>query len=165
MSRPIDIHARPARPTADELRTRALGPEAFFEHVEYETARHARYLGGVALVRLAPRHGRRGSDALKEAVETELRRTDVACRYPDGSHIVLVGQVDRRSAEAIAQRLVEVASEIDLGHGAPAAEFVFGIGASQGRRVSAAELWAAADDELALERGENESLPVTLLDA
>jgi hypothetical protein len=165
MSQPIDIHARPARPSADELRTRALGPEAFFEHVEYETARHARYLGGVALVRLAPRHGRRGCDALKEAIETELRRTDAACRYPDGSHIVLVGQVDRRAAESIAQRLVEVAAEIDLGHGAPAAEFIVGIGASQGRRVTAAELWSAADDELAVERGDDERRPVALLDA
>ncbi|MFM2153185.1 MAG: hypothetical protein RL199_1620 [Pseudomonadota bacterium] len=165
MSHPMTIHARPARPSADELRTRALGPEAFFEHVEYETARHARYLGGVAIVRLAPRHGRRGTEALQDAVETELRRTDVACRYPDGSHVVLLGQVDRRAAESIAQRLVEVAAEIDLGHGAPAAEFVIGVGASQGRRITAAELWAAADDELAVERGENESRAVTLLNA
>jgi hypothetical protein len=164
MSR-TNTHGRPDRPSADELRTRGLGPEAFLEHVEYEAARHARYLGGVALVRLASRYGRRGSDALKESVETELRRTDVACRYPDGSHIVLLGQVDRRAAESIARRLVEVAAEIDLGQGAPAAEFVIGIGASQGRRVTAAELWAAADDELAVERSENETRPTTLLDA
>jgi hypothetical protein len=165
MSHPVDIHTRPARPSAVELRTRALGPEAFFEHLEYETARHARYLGGLAIVRLAPRHGRRGAEALKEAVETELRRTDVACRYPDGSHVVLLGQVDRPAAEAIARRLVEVAVEIDLGHGAPAAEFVVGVGASQGRRVTAAELWAAADDELAVERGTEECRAVTRLDA
>src|SRR6185312_16011491 len=78
-------------------------PEAFRAVVEAEVARHHRYLEGFGLLRMGPKEGERGTDGVREAFETETRRTDTACLLPDGSCALLALHARVKQLELIAQ--------------------------------------------------------------
>lgn len=127
---------------------RFVCPEQFQAMVEAEAGRHARHLHGFGVLRISPRHGRMGAGALREALETETRRTDAVCAYPDGSAAVLVVHADAEALEALAHRLEEVAREIAVERGAPSPDYASGAAVTEGRRAGAHELWARADAAL-----------------
>ncbi len=116
--------------------------EEFRERVEQEAKRHGRYLGGFGLVRIGPPRPGPASSVLKEAVETETRRTDAACIHNDGSFVVLAAQVSDRGVEAIARRLETVAAEIAAAVEVELPELCAGVITSGSRRSDADELWA-----------------------
>lgn len=139
---------RPSKAWPHQEANHLVVPELFRDRVEAETARHARYLSGVGVMRVGLRRGRLGAEALREAVETETRRTDSVCAYPDGSHAILAVNAGRRAMEALARRLDRAARDIARGNGASAPELVTGAAAAEERRVNADELWMAANDAL-----------------
>lgn len=133
-------HAMP-HPARGGLRPAMVGPEELRARVEAESARHFRYLDGFALVRIGPLDSLRGHEALREAIETETRRTDTVCELPDGSYVVLAVRGGEKDAEAIAHRIETVAVEIAALQGEPDVEFIAGVAAAQDRRLDADELW------------------------
>jgi hypothetical protein len=141
-----------ARILPDEVQL--VCPEQFGALAEAEAQRHARYLRGYGILRIAPRSGRLGADALREALQTEVRRTDVVCPYPDGSAALLVREAGREALETIARRLEFVAREIATEAGAPEPEYVSGAAVAEDRRLGADELWLAADQAMEASRDE-----------
>lgn len=135
-------------------------PEQFGLLAEAEAQRHARYLRGYGILRIAPRTGRLGADALREALLTELRRTDVVCPYPDGSAAILVREAGKEALETIARRLDFVAREIATDNGAPEPEYVSGAAIAGDRRLGADELWLAADQAMETSRDEGADFAV-----
>jgi hypothetical protein len=135
-------------------------PEQFGALAEVEAQRHARYLRGYGILRIAPRAGRLGADALREALLTEVRRTDVVCPYPDGSAAVLVREAGHEALETIARRLDFVAREIAAESGAPEPEFVSGAAVAGDRRIGGDELWLAADQAMEASRDEGADFAV-----
>ncbi len=123
-------------------------PEVFRERVEAELARHARYLTGAGILRIGPRRGRLGSEALREAVETETRRTDTVCSYPDGSQAVLAIHADQRALQVLERRLTRVAREIAREQDGSLPDFASGLAAAGDRRLEADELWMAANEAI-----------------
>jgi hypothetical protein len=148
---PFGKQPPPTRWTPSED-TQLVTPERFRERALAEATRHGRYLSGVGIIRIGPRHGRLGREALREAVETETRRTDATCSYPDGSHAVLAVNADSRALEALARRLASVAREIAKSR-REEAEYVSGAASAEEQRLTADELWVAANDayEIAVE--------------
>lgn len=127
-------------------------PEQFDAFVGMEAQRHARYLRGFGVLRIGPARGRRGAEALRDALETETRRTDSVCPYPDGSAAVLVREADREAIENLANRLRFVAREISTDRDSTSPAFVVGIAAASDRRLTAEEIWSAADEAMARAR-------------
>ena len=123
-------------------------PELFRERVEAEVVRHARYLSGAGILRIGPRRGRLGGDALREAAETETRRTDSVCSYPDGSQAVLAVNADRRAVESLGRRIERVARDIAREKDGSCPDFVSGLAVADDRRLQADELWMAANNAL-----------------
>src|SRR4051812_45270542 len=97
--------------------TAILRPEEFRDRVEAEVARHDRYLQPFGLLRIGCRSGRHGAEALREAVATELRRTDVACALPDGSCALVVLHGGAAQLRTVASRLMATVSELERERG------------------------------------------------
>ena len=136
------------RSSADRSGGHFMGAEEFFERLSLELVRHGRYLEGVGLLRIAPERGRLGAEALREAIETETRRTDAICSYPDGSHALILMRAGHEQMATLAQRLSETAREIHGQRGGRPATFVIGAAATENRRLAADELWSMADEAL-----------------
>lgn len=117
-----------------------LTPVAFHLRLEEEVRRHARYLTGAAMVRIAVEGGVDAQAALAEAIATESRGTDGATALHDGSFCILLVHADEACAHRAATRFVEVANELVDADDA-STRYVFAVSSTRGRRLSAEELW------------------------
>ncbi len=145
------------RASSDLATSHLMGAEDFFERLGAELVRHGRYLEGVGLLRIAPERGRLGAEALREAVETETRRTDAVCSYPDGSHALLLPRSGHEQLATLARRLDETAREIHGQRGGRPATYVIGAAATENRRLAADELWSMADEALEASQAQSDA--------
>jgi hypothetical protein len=118
-----------------------LRPEQFRDRVEAEVARHDRYLQPFGLLRIGCRAGRHGVEALREAVSTEIRRTDAACALPDGSCAVLVLHGGLAQLRTVASRLMATVAEMEREQGDEPTALVAALAPVGDRRVEADALW------------------------
>ena len=118
-----------------------LSPESFRERVEAEITRHDRYLIGFGLLRIGPRVRRGGSEALLEAIASEVRRTDSSCSLPDGSCALLALHAGQRELRAIVRRLVDASAEIEREQDNEPTDLIAALYAVRDRRVTAADMW------------------------
>lgn len=126
--------------------SKLLTVDAFHLRLEDEMRRHARYLTGAAMIRIAMEGGGTAHASLAEAIATESRCTDAATALHDGSFCVLLVHADEVCAHRLATRLVEVACELADADEA-SMRCVIGIASTRGRRLSAEELWDESERE------------------
>lgn len=121
---------------------RLLSLDDFRLALEKEVIRHHRHLTGFGLLRIGPRDHFEEGDALKEAFETETRRSDTAAAMPDGSCVLLALHARTEHLHIIATRLREAALAVHEEYDEDPAVYVTGMVATSERRKGADELWA-----------------------
>ena len=145
----VRIFERPAaelRAVVDREVLHLSDMDAFEDRLSQESLRHRRSLEGYGIVRISPTLGRHGGAALKEAVQTELRRSDAAATYSDGSFVILLAGANRHAVEVVVRRLIETARELVTLKGGHTPEYAAGAACADGRRTMAGELWSAAEE-------------------
>ena len=129
------------RPNIVGIWNRLLTPDDFRLALEKEVMRHHRHLTGFGLLRIGPREHFEESDALKEAFETETRRSDSAAAMPDGTCVLLALHARMEHLHIIATRLREAALAIHEEYDEEPITYVTGMVVATERRKDADELW------------------------
>ena len=136
-------HSRHSKQPLFGVWNRLLPADDFREALEAEVVRHHRHLTGFGLLRIGPKDHFDSGDALKEAFETETRRSDIAGVLPDGSCVLLALHARTDHLALIAERLQNAASAVHEEYGEEPVSYVVGMIATTERLRSADEMWAA----------------------